>query len=308
MIVGAGLAGLISAHAFQREPVVEIQPEPSAIHKALLRFRTKDVGELTGIEFKPVTVHKGIYEDGIFHAPNIRHANLYATKVLGRLMDRSIWSLDSVVRYIAPPDFYEQLVNNVSDRIVWGSDWYEIASFSDPHGQVPNEPVISTAPMSAMLDTFNIDIEENFAKASIHVQRFEVDNCDLYQTVYFPTLKHSLYRASITGNVMICEFAGLPGGDWNLDVHGAFGTDPGQLDPLGTADQKFGKIAPIDEEKRRAAIVHLTEAHNIFSVGRFATWRNILLDDVVKDIAMVKQLINDSAYGRRLKAVGGSRG
>lgn len=303
MIVGAGLAGLISAHAFPREPIVEIQPEPSAIHKALLRFRTKDVGELTGIEFKPVTVHKGIFEDGTFHAPNIRHANLYATKVLGRLMDRSIWSLDSVVRYIAPPVFYEQLVDSVKDRIVWGTDWQEAQN-----DLPPNIPIISTAPMSAMLDTFCIDIGESFAKASIHVQRFEVDNCDLYQTVYFPTLKHSLYRASITGNVLICEFAGLPDGDWNLDVHGAFGTDPGQLDPLGTADQKFGKIAPIDEEKRRAAIVHLTEAHNIFSVGRFATWRNILLDDVVNDIAMVKQLINDSAYGRRLKAAGGSRG
>lgn len=303
MIVGAGLAGLISAHAFPRETIAEIQPEPSAIHKALLRFRTKDVGELTGIEFKPVTVHKGIYEDGTFHAPNIRSANLYATKVLGRLMDRSIWDLEPVTRFVAPQDFYERLINAVGHRICWDTDWAEAQT------QIPEkEPVISTAPLSAMLEAFCIDIGEEFDKASIHVQRFEVDRCDLYQTVYFPTAKHSLYRASITGNVLICEFAGLPDGNWNLDVHAAFGTDPGQLDPVGTADQKFGKIAPINEGKRRAAIGKLTAEHNIFSIGRFATWRNILLDDVVHDIAVVKQLINASAYDRKLLAAGGSRG
>ncbi len=296
MIVGAGLAGLISAHAFPRETVVEIQPEPNAIHKALLRFRTPSVGELTGIEFKPVTVRKGIWLGG-FKEPNIRLANQYAQKVVGQIMDRSIWSLDSVTRYIAPPTFYEQLVEAVKNRIVWGVDWAEAQN-----DLPPDAPIISTAPMSAVLETFNIDIGEEFKRASIHVQRFEVDSCDVYQTVYFPTPRHSLYRASITGNLLICEFAGLPDGDWMEDVHSAFATNPSQLLPVGTADQKFGKIAPINEEKRRAAIVHLTEEHNIFSVGRFATWRNILLDDVVKDVALVKQLINDSAYGRKLKA------
>jgi hypothetical protein len=64
--------------------------------------------------------------------------------------------------------------------------------------------------------------------------------------------------------------------------------------------QKYGKIAPIDERFRRSSIVQLTTQHKIFSVGRFATWRNILLDDVVNDLAVVKRLIHSSAYEQHL--------
>ena len=295
MIVGAGLAGLISAHAFPREHVVELSPEPSAVHRALLRFRTPVVGELTGIEFKPVTVYKGIFAGGTWHEPSIRLANLYAKKVVGRLVGRSIWNTDDAARYIAPIDFYDRLVESVSDRICWDTDWREAQT------QIPaNEPVISTIPMSRMLETFALDIGEDFKHESITVRQFKIRECDLYQTVYFPTLKHSLYRASITGDLLICEFADEPEGHWQRDLQTAFAIDAADITPLESCKQTFGKIAPIDEGKRRAAIAHLTEAHNIFSIGRFATWRHVLLDDVVHDTAVIKRLINGSAYDRKL--------
>ena len=71
MIVGAGLAGLISAHIFPGERIIEASPEPKQSHRALLRFRSPAVGELTGIEFKPVTVRKAIWSNGHFHNPTI---------------------------------------------------------------------------------------------------------------------------------------------------------------------------------------------------------------------------------------------
>jgi hypothetical protein len=36
----------------------------------------------------------------------------------------------------------------------------------------------------------------------------------------------------------------------------------------------------------------LTEEHNIYSLGRFATWRQLLLDDLVKDIGVIEKLID----------------
>jgi len=294
VIVGAGLAGLITAHAFPNEAIIEVQPEPESIHKALLRFRTPSVGEMTGIEFKPVNVRKGIWFHG-FEAPNIRNANLYSQKVLGRLADRSIWNLDPVTRYIAPMDFYERLIDSVKDRITWGTDW---SAQDDPFDF---EPIISTAPLKVMLDHFNIDTGEEFHRAPISVERYTVPNADVYQTIYFPTTQHSLYRASITGDLLICEFAGNPAGDWTSEMFAAFGLHrDDKVELIDSGTQNYGKIAEIDEKKRRAAIARLTMEHNIFSVGRFATWRNILLDDVVHDIAVVKRLMNATAYERRL--------
>jgi hypothetical protein len=50
-------------------------------------------------------------------------------------------------------------------------------------------------------------------------------------------------------------------------------------------------------------LFRLTHEHNVFSLGRFATWRNILLDDVVDDIVQVKRLLkSSSAYDLRRAA------
>lgn len=290
MIVGAGLAGLIASHAFPRAPIIEAQPEPRAIHKALLRFRGTEVADLVGIPFRPVRVHKGIWLDGKWSEPNIQVANLYSTKVLGALADRSIWRLASETRYIAPEDLYERLVEAQYSRIQWGTQ----ASFH--RGQ---EPVISTAPMPVVLRSLGVHCDEEFARSPVHVERFRLPNADVYQTVYFPGPEHTLYRASITGSMLICEFVGEPEGEWLRDVERAFAL-PQEMEWLEAVNQRYGKIAPIDEGVRRALISRLTDDAGVYSLGRFATWRNILLDDVVHDIAVIKKLINASEYDRRL--------
>lgn len=289
MIVGAGLAGLIASHAFPRLPIVEAQPEPRAIHKALLRFRGTEVADLVGIPFRPVQVHKGIWMDGKWVGPNIQVANLYSQKVLGLLADRSIWNLSSATRFIAPEDLYERLIEAQAGRIRWGVQ----ACFHS------SDPIITTAPMPVVLRALDVICEEDFARSPVHVERFRLPKADVYQTIYFPTPAHTLYRASITGSMLICEFSEEPRGDWLRDVECAFAL-PHEKEWLEAVDQRYGKIAPIDEGARRVLISHLTDKHNIYSLGRFATWRNILLDDVVNDIAVIKKLINASSYERRL--------
>ena len=81
VIVGAGLAGLLAAHAWPGASLVEAAARPTEVHKAVLRFRTRNVANLVGIEFRAVRVHKGIWQSTKFVEPNIRSANLYAQKV-----------------------------------------------------------------------------------------------------------------------------------------------------------------------------------------------------------------------------------
>jgi hypothetical protein len=91
-----------------------------------------------------------------------------------------------------------------------------------------------------------------------------------------------------------------------LDEHAisaAFGIQLASCESLGSVDQKYGKIAPIDDNLRKQLLFRLTHERNIYSLGRFATWRNILLDDVVDDIAAIKKLLKaNSAYDIRRAA------
>lgn len=295
MIVGAGLAGLIAAHIFPREPIMEAAQAPRQMHRAVLRFRSTVVADLLGIEFRKVRVRKGIFVDGNFCQPDIFLANRYSRKCMGQLnAERSIWNIDPVDRYIAPETLYEQLVEVLAPRIHWGHKADYAAA---------TELVISTAPLPVTLRELDIPVKAEFARAPITVARFRVPKCDVHQTVYFPTDEHSLYRASITGDLLICEFAGF-GTEHAAaleDVLWAFGLD--EIDPIDKVGQEYGKIAPVDERLRKHLVHRLTTDHNIYSLGRFATWRNLLLDDVVQDAAVIKRLIHATPYERRIAAI-----
>lgn len=300
MIVGAGLAGLIAAHIFPGMELTELADEPTAMHKALLRFRTQEVSRVIGIDFTPVTVRKGIWYNGAFVPPDIRLANMYSVKCLDGYIaaERSIWKLDPVTRYIAPENLYEQLVDHVGARIHWGTAFDFAAA---------TEPVISTAPLHVTLTQLGINTGLEFRRSPIVVRRFRVPGCDTYQTVYFPTLRHDVYRASITKDLLIVEYA-LPsrgisqpdGAETIRDALLPFGLTPECVEELETSTQRYGKIVAVDDIARKQLIGRLTRDHNIFSLGRFATWRNILLDDVVGDAMIVKKLLRASDYERQL--------
>lgn len=292
IIVGAGLAGLLAAHAWPMAQLLEAAPRPSAAHQALLRFRSDAVARLTGIEFRPVTVRKGIFWEGAFHQPNISLANAYSQKCLGSIQgDRSIWNIEPVKRFIAPESFYDELLEVVGSRISWASPF----DF--------DRPAISTAPLDVTLSVLEPEERVEFKRAPIQVQRFRLQNCDVHQTVYFPTDEHTMYRASITGSMLIVEHASAAAptaGEqyhlWMSDLCVAFNLFPGDLEPLSAAKQSYGKIAPIPDSERKRLLFQLTQRHQIYSLGRFATWRNILLDDVVDDIAVIKRLMRVGAY------------
>lgn len=296
IIVGAGLAGLIAAHAWPSAPIIESADKPRAVHRALLRFRSNAVSQLTGIEFRKVRVHKGIWAEGKPQQPAICWANLYAQKVLagGLKGDRSIWNLDTVERFIAPDNLYEQLIDSVGGRVLWGAP----ADFRER-----KKAIISTAPLPVVLSALNIEEPVEFFRSSIQVHRWRVPGADLFQTLYYPENHLNVYRASITGDTLIVETVGPLGDMDDEQISMGFGINLHQCEFLGSVEQKYGKIAPVDDSVRKQLLFKLTHDHNIYSLGRFATWRNILLDDVVDDIAAIKKLLKaNNAYDIRRAA------
>ena len=298
-IYGAGIAGLLAGCQFQQARIYEAAPENTQQHKAVLRFRSSAVGDAVGIDFRKVKVHKGLWLDGKAVAPSIQLANWYSRKVIGKLADRSIWNLAPAERFIAPEDFIGQLIDRCHGRI----EWNRPITAADIEQE--KEPIVSTLPMNIMVKLIQqLDPTgapsappEPFEYAPITVRRWRVPGADVFQSIYFPSLGTNLYRASITGDLLIAEYAGTAD-DSEDEMFEAFGLVEDDCVPIEKVSQRYGKIAPIDEAWRKRFIFQLTHSYEIFSLGRFATWRNLLLDDVIKDVSVVKKLINTSSYER----------
>lgn len=301
VIVGAGFAGLMAACVFPRARILEAAPAPATTHRALLRFRSEAVAELTGVPFRRVRVRKGLWFEGAYRATDIRLANLYTQKTQGRILgERSVWNLDPADRWIAPEDLHERLTERFADRIAWDTraDYEALAA--------AGHPVINTAPLPVVLMALGINPELEFDRAPIRVQRWRLPpGTHTHQTVYFPAADTALYRASITDDLLICEFARSPAetDDWRAQVSAAFAlADWGAA--LGEVEQRYGKIVDLAAPERRALLHRLTAEHGVFSVGRFATWRNVLLDDVAHDLRVVQRLVGASDYERRMLLFG----
>ena len=302
-ILGAGLSGLLAATQFPSATVYERSPSPQEKHKAVLRFRSDAVGKMVGIGFRKVLVRKAVFDDGLLCEPTIRTMNLYSRKTNGGYYSRSITDCAPVERYIAPDDFYHQLVEIVGNRIVWGYEADE--STVKDRGE---RPLISTLPMPVNLNISALDIAQPsipFSHAAIQVDRYRVRGADIFQTIYFPDPDETCYRASITGDMLMVERTmpdDKPGARHNInDVLRAFGMDRRDVDVIeANHSQRYGKITPVSEAFRQHAIWSLSQQKGIYSLGRFATWRNILLDDLPQDINVIRRLITQGAYAQTL--------
>lgn len=302
-IFGAGIAGLMAGCAFQSAELFEAGEESQQAHKALLRFRSSAVGDFVGIPFRKVRVQKGIWSNGRFTEPNIQAANWYARKVVHTLGDRSITNVDPVERYVAPEDFISLLVDRCRSRIRWKTP---IGAESLGSG----EAVVSTLPMSLMVKFVGqylgkpVESAPTFNYAPINVKRWRISGADVFQTIYFPDLDTPLYRASITKDLLIAEYVmknpWMEQSDDLIDerMFAAFGLHSSDGQQIDVSSQRFGKIAPIDDNWRKSFIFNLTSKFQIFSLGRFGTWRNLLLDDVLHDIDVLKRLMAVGHYDR----------
>ena len=312
LIVGAGLAGLIAGYAFPGVPLVEALPRAAAPHRALLRFRSDAVSRLTGIPFRKVRVHKGIWSAGAFRAPNPRLANLYARKCLDRVVgDRSIWNLDPVDRWVGPESLIEQMTEALAPRISFGTEFGAVDWFVHRRAH-PDAAAISTAPLSWALGALEISPTQvpTLARAPIWTRRYRVPGADAHQTVYFPDHVLATYRASLTGDLLIVELRnGIQVGlDEEMgEVCEALGLRAGMIEPLECTEQRYGKIVPLPDDERRGLLARLTIEAGIYSLGRFATWRNVLLDDVVADCDVIRRMLRSGA-ATNFAALRGSAG
>jgi hypothetical protein len=314
-IYGAGMAGLLAGNMLRRHhpEVLEAQPALPDNHGALLRFRSSAVEEVTGIRFRKVRVQKGIKSDyGVVTTPSLDLTNKYSYKVSGEVTNRSVLDLSPGDRYIAPPTFLADLALGAGPRVRFG---YPLTAEAISLRNAGSPPILSTIPMPALMAMVNWEPLPTFRWHPIWSLTFPITapKVDVFQTLYYPDEDISLYRASITGDRMILEFIKDPAREYADPLDAIWGVMEDFGLPVGRglvvgdhsiSHQKYGKLAPMtpeDDAIRRRFIVAMSDQYNIYSLGRFATWRQLLLDDVVADVQKIERFILDrSGYARSL--------
>jgi len=303
------MAGLLAANMLRRhKPVVhEKSGNLPNNHSALLRFRNLSVSDATGIPFEKILVSKSVW-DGDCHQNycTISQANSYSQKVTGEVHRRSILNLEDETRYLAPSDFVLQMANSVSTH--YNSDVHPMEMDKD-------EPIISTIPMPTLMRMLGWPKERTpkfQGQKKVHTIRAKIYGfpISVHQTVYFPDYKSELFRATLQGNQLIIELTKVDDSEVWIDsvldfvLSEVFGIVDCETSVPQLSTIPLGKIAPIPESTRKEFIVWASEEHNIYSLGRFATWRpGLLLDSLPNDIKTIEGLIlsGNSKYEQKLK-------
>jgi hypothetical protein len=82
----------------------------------------------------------------------------------------------------------------------------------------------------------------------------------------------------------------------------ALGLYYARLSDIKVQKSEYAKILPMDEDERREFIYNATVTRNIYSLGRFATWRpHLLLDDLVKDIRTIEGFLRGGKQHYEMK-------
>lgn len=305
-IFGSGLSGCLAAIHFPNSVIIERSDGPVRNHYALLRMRTEAISQLTGIPFKKVTVDKWIARDGkTTNQVTLNDIIQYSKKTNNIIAKRSIHDLAPEVRYIPPDDLHLRLLERLDGRIKFDESIEKIDKdyivTSKRMIQRGSDPVISTLPIKVNAIACDVYTGEgvNVSSRMIFASHYIAHDYDMYTTVYFPGSETSVYRASIAGNRVIMESM-LPITEADEDVvMGVFRCNMFTAE-ANNMQQQIGKMVPMDDDIRKQLIYSMTVKANMYSLGRFACWRQILLDDVVKDIYAINRMMNTHPYDRSL--------
>lgn len=300
-IIGAGMAGLLAANMLRhRDPIVyEIQPSLPNNHSAVLRFRTSAVGDVLNIPFKKVQMIK----DHLPWRNVVADALAYSFKNTGNYTsDRSITAGQTIAeRWIAPQDLIARMAEKLDIR--YGTT-FNIIKASAFYGA--KEPVISTLHMGVLAEDLNYNgwqgspVFESTPGANI---KANIANCDAYVSLLVPDPEYPFSRISITGNEMIIEMPNnsVPFIEANIlsitfSAASLLGIDKMQVSSARAFGQRYAKIIPIDDDNRKSFMHWATVTHNVYSLGRYATWRpKLLLDDLVSDIRKIDKWISSAS-------------
>jgi hypothetical protein len=331
IVIGAGMAGLLAAGMLRNncEQVLEAQTELPNNHSAVLRFRSSVVGDTLNIPFRKVQVLKA----SVPWRNPVADALAYSAKTNGSMSLRSSITARGEMseRFVAPTDLVKRMASAVMAPIRLGEAGLSERMMLSNKALPGDYRIISTIPMPSLMRLLGWKDVPDFHSVPGYNINFRVDGLNAYATLYVPDPKIEVSRISITGDLVTVEHQYpdlsmsevkemvvninknyqlgnyLDGATLNqvfallgFDVFVSKNNVASFVKDAHATVQRYAKIKPIDDGLRKRFILWATEKHNIYSLGRFATWRpGLLLDDVVNDIRVIQKIAAGGSYDAR---------
>lgn len=329
-IIGAGPAGIMACGGVPGCSglwVFDSRTSLSNDHQAVFRLRDPRVALLLGCHAReakvtkeilvpPSDAHKGWFQGQLTRTPLVNLANLYSKKVYGQINAASISKeLGEVTRYLTDRSSMRvpegshlghtlimvrtgpRLVFESKDRKLIDVD-YDFAISTIPL------PVLITCLPTAWYESASKSLKESnssFKSEPVYVYRGKtLIPATVNQTIYVPDPHTNISRMTLQESELIIESVGQLGEDQLIEAAEVFGlwNAEVQFNPNPFV-QPMGKLLPISEDLRKLLIVEITEQFNIFSLGRFATWRPLRTDQLLGDIDQINRLISLSESQRK---------
>jgi len=319
LILGAGLAAHLANSAFKGEEVAVLDEEsrtninyipPEKL--AVFRFKTANISNYLSIPLQKVQVQKSIClsQGQLVDQPTIAANNAYSYKTSGTILPKSLMDCGIVERYVIPGVHNKGLYINppISNLVKYkkilkidkGS--MIIKDTSDNIRPIDYDICINTAPIRWLVDILAGGSPFEAYSLPIFITKFDLTlNSKVYQTIYFPFMypHRYLYRATLEGHYMIIEsmawFESKKDTDMVIDrVMKEFGLSGSDVwkESLSTRHLVSGKLIPSNDMERKGLIRMLTMDYNIYSLGRFAIWKPIKIDEIIQDLQRIQAMVH----------------
>src|SRR4030042_3226346 len=316
VIIGSGIAGTMAYNYFRAlDPeVYEARENRQAFsdNEAIIRMKNPAVGFLFGADMKEVEIEKWIFDNGKYYSqPTPEFVCSYSQKVAKSITSRSIENLGKVKRYLVNTKLnipenkikYKHKLFDVDDIV---SDDVNYHSLSIHDGiksylDIKYDVCINTIPLPVITNMFGSKTEKHkngtFKSLDIYTRKilFTPDlYVDKYYTVYIPDQDSSIYRVNLSPEGIIFESTEEIGiGQCEDLAYSLFRIYPMHYDTKQSVCKKISekKILNIDSGIRKRLLYQLTSNHSIYSLGRYAIWKNIGTDDLMQDLIKIGQMI-----------------
>ena len=304
VIIGAGISGSLALKYFSSyDPVVFEAKSKTALsdHKAVMRLRDQRIGMLLGVSSREIDVDKQIlFRDNLYWESSIQMRNLYSRKVCDSILSRSASDLGIKKRYLmSNANFvaeYDHEFVGIEDGLLVILD-----RINNQTKFVSYDFCISTIPLPILIKKLSLKYEIKFQAEPIYVMRSKLNILsEVNQTIYVPENEYKIYRMTLQEGELILEsFGGYPNESEISSLICYFGISLDCCLKFDKIEQKYGKILPIDSIVRRSIVFELTEKFRIFSLGRYALWKSIRTDDLIKDLEKIQRMVSVSAICRK---------
>lgn len=297
-IIGAGISGLMMAEVLSANgmnyKIIEKksfkQYCDSFKHNSVYYYHSNNINKILPIPLKKISIEKFFFDWNIHKYRNFNFRDLTQFTY----NDSEVIANSSIENCGNSEYGYSEAFDNNFQKILFNRQSKNVEFENETFVSGKDNVVINTAPLNTFEHLFKDEIEVQLSREILKISSFKLDNTN-FDKIMIVYSNDIFRRAIFFKNKVYIENLN----EWTLpqDVITNLISIPSDFINIENkfVTYKFNKI---DDIKRKNILFYLTSKHNIYSLGRYATWTYKRIDHIVDDALDIVKMIRFSRQGR----------